>query len=159
MTVTYPSSGLPAFLARFDSLEFNSLPASHFHHFRPPYTNFLRFSVLAKGLPLLEGLFRVHGDFTSGFKGGVFLGNILIELLYAVLVSLKNNSLDSLSEERLLEWRGVVQNLMEARFNLSFLLEYLWLVAHALFQRKVTKDLDVEIATTEEALARAHKML
>ena len=33
------------------------------------------------------------------------------------------------------------------------------LAAHALFQRKVTKDLDVEIATTEEALARAHKML
>ena len=79
------------------------------------------------------------------------MGNILIELLCPVLVSLKSTSLDSLSEERLLEWRGVVQNLMEARFNLSFLLEYLCLAAHALFQRKVTKDLDVEIATTKKA--------
>ena len=33
------------------------------------------------------------------------------------------------------------------------------LAAHALFQRKVTKDLDVEIAATEEALAHAYKML
>ena len=112
-----------------------------------------------EGLPLLEGLLKVHGDFTSGFKGGVFLGNILMELLCAVLVSLKDMSLDSLSEGRLLEWRGVVQDLMEARLNLSFLLEYLRSLAHALFQRKVSRDLDVETAAIEEALARAHKVL
>ena len=112
-----------------------------------------------EGLPLLEGLLKVHGDFTSGFKGGVFLGNILMELLCVVLVSLKDMSLDSLSEGRLLEWRGVVQDLMEARLNLSFLLEYLRSLAHALFQRKVSRDLDVEIAAIEEALARAHKVL
>jgi len=61
-----------------------------------------------EGLPLLEELFKIHGDFTSGFRGGVFLGNILIELLCAVLISLKDFSLDSLSEEKILEWRGVV---------------------------------------------------
>ena len=33
MVVSDPSSGLPAFLARFDSLEFNSLPTSRFHCF------------------------------------------------------------------------------------------------------------------------------
>ena len=54
-----------------------------------------------EGLPLLEGLLKRHGDFTSGFRGGVFLGNILIELLCAVLISLKGSSLDSLSEEKL----------------------------------------------------------
>ncbi|KAL0009105.1 hypothetical protein SO802_010607 [Lithocarpus litseifolius] len=125
MTVSDPSAGLPTVLIRFDSMEFNSLPVSHFHRFGPPYARFLRFSVPAEGLPLLEGLLRVHGDFTSRFKGGLFLGNILMELLSAVLVSLKSTFLDSLSEERLLEWRGVVQDLMEAKFNLSFLLEYL----------------------------------
>ena len=151
MTDRYPSSRLPAFLTCFDSLEFNSLPTSHLHHFGPPYANFLRVSVPAEDLPLLDGLFKVHRDFTSRFRGGAFLGNILTKLLCAMLVSLKNTSLDSLSEERLLEWRGEVQNLMEARFNLPFLLEYLRVAAHALFQRKVTKDLDVEIATTKEA--------
>ena len=50
----------------------------------------------AEGLPLLEGLFKAHGDFTSGFRGGVFLGNILMELLCAVLISLKDSSLDFL---------------------------------------------------------------
>ena len=60
-----------------------------------------------ENLPLLEGLFKRHGDFTSGFRGSVFLGNILIELLCAMLISLKDSSLDSLSEEKLLEWRGV----------------------------------------------------
>ena len=105
-TVTDPNSGLLAFLTRFDSLEFNSFPTSHCHRFGPPYTNFLRFFVLAKGLPPLEGLLKVHGDFISGFRGGVFLGDILMELLCAVLVSLKDTPLDSLSKERRLEWRG-----------------------------------------------------
>ena len=60
------------------------------------------------GLPLLEGLIRAHGDFTNGFRGGAFLGNILMELLCVVLISLRNSSLDSLSEKKLLEWKGVV---------------------------------------------------
>ena len=110
-----PVSRLSTFLAHFDLLEFNSLPASHFHRFGPSYGTFLRFSVPMEGLPLLEGLFKRHGDFTSGFKGGVFLGNIMMELLCAVLISLKGSSLDSLSEEKLLEWREVVQDLLEAK--------------------------------------------
>ena len=153
------ASRLPTFLARFDLLEYNSLPASHFHHFGPSYGSFLRFSVPMEGLPLLEGLFKRHGDFTSGFRGGVFLGKILMELLCAVLISLKDSSLDFLSKEKLLEWRGVVQHLLEAKFNLSFLLEYLCSLAHALFQRQVSRSIDAKIATVEEALARAHKNL
>lgn len=105
--------------------------------------------MLAEGLPLLEGLLRVHGDFTSRFRGDVFLGNILMKLLCVVLVSLKSTSLNSLSEERLLEWRGVVQNLMEAKLNLS-LLEYLRSMAHALFQRNIFKGLNAEIVATEK---------
>ena len=108
VTISDPGSGLPAFLARFDLLEFNSLLANHFYRFGPPYGNFLHFFVPVEGLPLLEGLFKIHGDFTSGFRGGAFVGNILIELLYAVLISLRDSSLDSLSKEKLLEWRGVV---------------------------------------------------
>ena len=78
VTISDPNSGLPAFL------EFNSLLASHYHSFGPPFGHFLRFSVPVKGLPLLEGLFKIHGDFTNGFKGGVFLGNILMELGYVL---------------------------------------------------------------------------
>ena len=130
-----PISGLSIFLACFDLLEFNSLLASHFHCFGSSYGNFLRFSVPMEGLPLLQGLLKRHRDFTSGFRGGLFLGNILMELLYAVLISLEGSSLDSLSEEKLLEWRGVVQDLLEAKFSLSFLLEHLRSLAHALFQR------------------------
>ena len=88
-----------------------------------------------------------------------FLGNILMELLCAVLVSLRNSSVDSLSKEKLLEWRGVVQDLLEAKFNLSFLLDHLRLLAHTLFQRQSSKSIDIEIAAVEEALARAHKVL
>ena len=87
------------------------------------------------------------------------MGNILMELLCVVLISLRDSSLNSLSKERLLEWRGVVRDLVEAKFNLSLLLEYLRSLAHMLFQMKVSKDLDAEIAVVEEALARAHKAL
>ena len=52
-----------------------------------------------------------------------------------------------------------MQDLTEAKFNLSFLLKYLRFLARMLFQRKASKDLDTEIAATEEAVARAHKAL
>ena len=128
-----PDSRLSIFLAHFNLLEFNSLPASHFHSFGYSYGSFLRFSVPVEGLRLLEGLLKSHGDFTSGFRGGVFLGNILMKLLCVVLISLRDSFIDSLSEEKLLEWKGVVQDLLEAKFNLSFLLEHLSLLAHVLF--------------------------
>ena len=154
-----PDSRLSIFLARFDLLEFNSLLASHFHSFGSSYGNFLSFSVLVEGQPLLEGLLKSHEDFISGFKGGVFLGNVLMELLCAVLISLRDSSIDFLSKEKLLEWRGVVQDLLEAKFNLSFLLEHLRLLAHVLFQRQASKSIDAEIVVAEEALACTHKVL
>ena len=55
MIVSYLGAGLLAFLVRFDSLEFNSLPTSHFHRFGRPYASFLQFSMPTEGLPLLEG--------------------------------------------------------------------------------------------------------
>ena len=82
-------SRLSIFLARFDIMEFNSLLASHFHSFGSSYGSFLRFFLLVEGLSLLKGLLKSHGDFTSSFRGGVFLGNILMELLCAVLISLR----------------------------------------------------------------------
>ena len=103
VTVPDSSSRLPTFLVHFDLLEFNNLPASHFHRFGPPFGNLLCFTVPVEGLPLLEGLFKAHGDFTNGFRGGVFLGNILMELLCAVLISLGDSSLNSLTEGKLLE--------------------------------------------------------
>ena len=53
----------------------------------------------------------------------------------------------------------MVQDLLEAKFNLSFLLEYLRSLAYALFQRQASRSIDAEIAAVEEALARGHKTL
>ena len=48
---------------------------------------------------------------------------------------------------------------MEAKFNLSFLLKHLRLLANMLLQRQASKGIDSEIVAAEEALARAHKVL
>ena len=69
-----------------------------------------------------------------------------MELLCAMLVSLRDSSVDSLSEEKLLEWRGVVQDLLEAKFNLSILLDHLRLLARVLFQRQASMSIDAEIS-------------
>ena len=53
----------------------------------------------------------------------------------------------------------MIQHLLEAKFNLSFLLDHLCLLAHMLFQRQSSKSIDVKIAAVEETLARAHKVL
>jgi len=55
--------------------------------------------------------------------------------------------------------KGMVQDLIEAKFNLSFLLEHLRSLAHVLFQGQASKSLDAEIASTEEVLACAHRVL
>ena len=81
-----------------------------------------------------------------------------MELLCAMLVSLRDSSVDSLSEEKLLEWRGVVQDLLEAKFNLSFLLDHLRLLARVLFQRQASRSIDAEIAAAKEALAVLTKL-
>ena len=65
VTVSDSGSRFHVFLAHFDLLEFNSLLASHFHRFGPPFGNFLRFSMSVKGLALLKGLFKTHEDFTK----------------------------------------------------------------------------------------------
>jgi len=93
-----PSVRFPAFRTCFDLLEFNNLPVSHFHHFEAAFSSFVCFSLPREGLPLLEELFKTHRDFTAKFRGEIFLGNILLELLCAMLISLKNASLDSLFE-------------------------------------------------------------
>ena len=51
----------------------------------------------------------------------------------------------------------MVQDLLEAKFNLSFLLDHLRLLAHVLFQRQASRSIDAKIAATEEVLAHAHK--
>ena len=61
VTVLDPGSGLLAFLACFDLLEFNILPVSHFHCFGPSFGNFLCLSVRMEALPLLEELFKEIG--------------------------------------------------------------------------------------------------
>ena len=88
-----PNVGLLAFLSRFDLLEFNNLPMGHFYHFGASYSRFFCFSVPTEGLHSWRG---------------VFLGNILLELLCVVLISLKSTSLDSLPTKKLLEWKRVV---------------------------------------------------
>ena len=52
-----------------------------------------------------------------------------------------------------------MQDIIEAKFNLSFLLEYLRSLAHMLFQRQASKNLNAEIVVAEEGLARAYKVL
>ena len=54
-------SRLSTFLARFDLMEFNSLPASHFYSSGSSYGNFLHYSMPVEGLPLLGSLLKSHG--------------------------------------------------------------------------------------------------
>ena len=65
----------------------------------------------AEGLPLLKGLFKTHKDFTSRFRGGVFFGNILMELLCAVLISLRIDVEIVVVEEALARAHKALQDL------------------------------------------------
>ena len=102
-----PNSGLPAFLVASISWNSTAFLQAIFITLGLSMVTFCAFLCLWRVYHCWRGCSRSM-EILPMVREGVFLGNILMELLYAVLISLRDSSLDSLSEERLLEWRGVV---------------------------------------------------
>ena len=70
-------------------------------------------------------------------------------MLGCVLNDLEHNFIDTVSAERILQWRAAVQELISVGFAVEFILEHLREIARALFMRKVYPAIEVIDARIE----------
>ena len=73
----------------------------------------------------------------QGFRLGCSAREHFLKMLGCMLNDIERNFLDTVSAERILQWRATVQELISVGFAVEFILEHLRDIARAFFMRKV----------------------
>ena len=73
----------------------------------------------------MEAVFNSCGDFMQGFLFGRSMREHFLKLLGSMMNDIKHNFIDTMSAERILQWRAVVQELIRVGFAMEFMLDYL----------------------------------
>ena len=60
-----------------------------------------------------------------------------LKLLGSVMNDIEHNFIDTVSVERILQWRAAVQELIIVSFSMEFMLDYLQEITRAFFMKKV----------------------
>ncbi|KAL4654022.1 hypothetical protein ACB092_01G348000 [Castanea dentata] len=152
-TILDPASEAAAFFTRFDQPEVNDLDPADFWAARSPYVDFHGFKVPGECAPHLEALYRSRGDFMQGFLLGRSTREHFLKLLGSVMNDMEHNFIDTISAERILQWRAAVQELIRVGFAVEFMLDHLREIARAFFMKKVQLVVDT-IDTRIEALKK-----
>lgn len=114
-----------AFFTYFKQVERKDLDLANFWGTRPPYVDFRGYRVPKDFLEHLEAVYRSHGDFMQRFPLGCSTREHFLKLLGCVMNDIKHNFVDTVSVERILQWRAAVQELICVNFDVGFLLEHL----------------------------------
>ena len=89
----------------------------------------------------MEVIWKKYGNFISNFKLGNFVGGAMLTLLCYVLMQMRNTNLEDVTETKILEWKGVVQELIQEGFLLGFMIDHLREIARDMFGRRLTAKL------------------
>ena len=71
------------------------------------------------------------------------VGSSMLTLLCCVLAHMEHTRLEVVVEVHILEWKAVVQEVIEGGFKFSFILDYLLRLAHDIFSRRILAELRV----------------
>ena len=143
VTLPDPAGEAAAFFVRFDQSEVNDLDPASFWGSGPPYIDFHGFRVPADCAPHLVMIYDSHGDFMQGFRLGRSIREHFLRMLGSVLNDIEHNFVDTVSTERILQWRAAVQELISVGFAVEFILDHLREIARAVFMRRVQPTVDV----------------
>ena len=113
-----------AFFTHFNQPEVNDLDPMDFWGSRPPYVHFYGFRVHRDYVSHLEVVYSNCGDFMQGFRLGCSARDYFLKLLRSVTNDIKHNFVDTISIERILQWRAAVQELI----SLGFAVEFIWTI-------------------------------
>ena len=108
VTIPDPAYEAAAFFARFDQPKVNDLGLADFWGFRPPYVNFHGFRVPEDCVSHLVMVHSNRGDFMQGFRLGCSAREHFLRMLGSVMNDIEHNFVDTVSTERILQWRAVI---------------------------------------------------
>ena len=151
-----------SFFARFEQGESNDLDPMDFWSIGPSYVNFHGYRVPKDCLDHLQAIYQDHGDFMQKFPLGRSAREHFLKLLGCVLNDIQHNFIDTVSVEKILQWRAVIQELIRVEFELGFVLDQLREIARVFFKRKVQPTIDaidskIESLKKETADLEAHR--
>ena len=92
----------------------------------------------------------------QGFRLGRSAREHFLKMLGCMLNDIEHNFIDTVSAERILQWRAAVQELINVGFAVEFILEHLREIARAFFMRKVCpaiEAIDVRIELLKKEVA------
>ena len=135
--VPNPVGEAATFFAHFDQSEINDLDPTDFWGSGPPYVDFHGFKVPQDCVSHLEVVFSNRGDFMQGFHLGRSAREHFLKLLGSIMNDIEHNFVDTVSFERILQWRAAVQQLISMGFSVEFILDHLCEIARAFFMKKV----------------------
>ena len=141
-TIPDPVSEATAFFTRFDQSEVNDLGPVEFWGSRPPYVDFHGLQVPKDCASHLVIIYRNRGDFMQGFRLGRSAREYFLRMMRSMMNDIEHNFVDTVSTERILQWRVVIQELISVGFAMEFVLDHLREVARALFMRRVQPAID-----------------
>ena len=144
------------FFKEFDKRTPNPHPEWHFWEFNGPLVSFGDFWVPNDCIPYLQQLTTEHGNFVTNFKLSAGLGGPMLPLLGSVLDAMSRSNLGTMTKTQILAWKGVIQDLMEVRFDLGFMIRYLRQTTQCLFGKKISDEVQAlqhQIALLQGSLA------
>ena len=141
-TVPDPLGEAATFFVHFDQPEINNLDPADFWGSGPPYVDFHGFKVPQDCVFHLEAVFSSQGDFMQGFRLSHSAREHFLKLLGSVMNDIEYNFVDTVSFERILQWRAAVQELISVGFAMEFILDHLREIARAFFMKKVQLAVD-----------------
>ena len=78
----------------------------------------------------------------QGFCLGRSTREHFLKLLGSVMNDIEHNFVDTVSSEKILQWRAGVQKLISVGFAMEFILDHLHEIARAFFMKKVQPAVD-----------------
>ena len=94
-------------------------------------------------------IYSSRGNFMQEFCLGRSAREHFLKMLGCVLNDIEHSFIDSVSTERILQWRAVIQELISVGIAVEFVLDHLREVARALFMRRVQPAVDAIDARIE----------
>ena len=136
-TILDPVNEAVAFFSRFDHPEVNDLGPANFWAIGPPHVDFHGFRVTEDCVSHLVMVYSNCGDFMQRFRLGRSTREHFLKMLGSVMNDIEHSFVDTVSIERILQWRAAIQELISVGFAVEFILDHLREIARAFFTRRV----------------------
>ena len=135
-----------SFFREFDRVTVSQYRPQNFWVFDRAEIDFYDYSVPRDRIQFLEAIWKKYGNFISHFKLGNFVRGAMLTLLCCVLAQLRDTNLEDVTETKILEWKSVVQELVQEGFLLVFIFEHFPRLLETYLAKGIAAEITAEAA-------------